>query len=99
MKDDNYYGDRNDGFTDPTGLAGGFDSRRYHFSETSYVYVNIIVFIIIVILDLAESYTSGDYKRRFNIVNYVNKGQININYRYKKGDTVIFKFEYIIFII
>ena len=74
MKDDSYYDNRSNGLTDLTNLTGGFNPRKYYFSETNCVYVNIIIFIIIVVLDLAESYTSGDYKRRFNIVSYVNKG-------------------------
>jgi len=99
MKDDSYYDNRSNGLTDLTNLTGGFNPRRYHFSETNYVCVNIIISIIIVILDLAESCASGDHKRRFNIVNYVNKRQIGINYRYKKRCTVILKFKYIVFII
>ena len=94
-----YCGDCSDGLTDPTDLAGGFDPRRYHFSETSCVCVNMIASIIIVVLNLAESCASGDYKKRFSVVNYVNKGQISINYRCEERCTVILKFEYIVFVI
>ncbi len=99
MEGDNYCGDYSDDFTDLTDLAGRFNLRRYYFSETSCVYVNMIVFIIIVVLDLAESCASGDYKKRFSVVNYVNKGQISINYRCEERCTVILKFEYIVFVI
>src|SRR6266536_5117702 len=68
-----YCGDCSDSFTDLTGLVGRLDPRRYYFNETSCVYVNIIIFIIIVVLDFAESCASGDYKRRFSVINYINK--------------------------
>ncbi len=99
MKNGNYYRKYNNNLTDLTYLAGRLDPRRYYLSETNCIYINVIIFIIVVVLNLAESCASGDYKRRFNIVSYINEGQININYKYKKGYTVIFKFEYIVFII
>ena len=75
MEGGSYYGKYSNGFTDLTRLVGRFDPRRYYFSETNYicVCVNMIVFIIVVVLDLAESCASGDYKRRFSIVSYVNE--------------------------
>ena len=93
IEDDNYYDDRSNGFTNLTGLASKLNPKRYYFNEINYVCVNIIISIIIVVLDLAESCASGNYKKRFNIVNYVNKRQIGINYRYKKRYMVILKFE------
>ncbi len=76
MKDGNYYGKYNNDLTNLTRLISRFNPRKCYLSEINYiyVYVNIIVFIIVVILDLAESCVSEDYKRRFNIVNYVNEG-------------------------
>jgi len=99
MEDGSYYDDRNDNFINLTDLTSKLNSKNYYFSETNYVYVNIIIFIIIVILNLVKSCASGDHKKRFNIINYINKRQININYRYKKRYMVVFRFEYIIFII